>query len=411
MAKINANPVRGTRDILPEEMVLRNILESKILNIYTRHGFERIETPALESLDLLMNSDGGDNLKMIFTILKRGDKLNISEDSKVKDLCDMGLRYDLTLPLSRFYGNNKELLQQPFKSIQIDNVYRAERPQKGRFRSFKQCDIDIIGESSITAEIELINTTAKALLEIGFSDFTIRVNDRRILSSLIVKSGFDQIHVPSISVVLDKLDKIGQDGVKKELVEKSYEEEKILDLIKNIANLNEDTLESIISNEIYVKELKKVISDARVLARGEYSIMFDPTLVRGMGYYTGQIFEISYGPYGFSIGGGGRYDNMIGNVSNESVPAVGFSIGFERIITILMEENNHQSLRNKRVALFYKQEDEITSVINYADELRIKGYYVSLILSKKKLSKQIGQLKNFDYFFIYGKDDELKSID
>lgn len=409
MSKINVNPVRGTRDILPEEMELRQSVESKILDVYRNHGFERIETPAIESLDLLLNSDGGENLKMIYTILKRGEKLQINQDSSIRELCDIGLRYDLTLPLSRFYGNNKNNLQIPFKSIQIDNVYRAERPQKGRFRSFKQCDIDIIGDSGVSAEIELINTTAKALKEMGFDNFKIRINDRRILTNVITTSGFTSEEVPLISILLDKMDKIGESGVVQELKEKGYSPINIDTLIKNFSSLNEDSVESIIEGKEVVTDLKKVIDITRELSKGGYSIEFDPTLVRGMGYYTGQIFEISYEPYGFSIAGGGRYDNMIGNISKESVPAVGFSIGFERIITILLEEKYTPEKSKKRVALFYQADDNMANVIQSGDLLRNQGYDVAIIQAKKKLSKQIDQLKNFHFFCIYG-NDELKNI-
>ncbi len=261
MAMMSSKPVRGSRDILPEEMLIRDQLEQKILEIYRAHGFSRIETPALENIDLLLGSDGGENLKMLFTILKRGDKLKITPDSQVGDLCDMGLRYDLTLPLSRFYSNNSEALDLPFKAIQIGNVFRAERPQKGRFRSFKQCDIDIIGDPTVSAEIELISTTSKAaiqignvfraerpqkgrfrsfkqcdidiigdptvsaeielisttskaLLAMGFEGFTIKVNDRKLLSAFITKAGFAPEDVGSVCISLDKADKIGPEGMK-----------------------------------------------------------------------------------------------------------------------------------------------------------------------------------------------------
>ena len=189
---ISSNPVRGARDILPREMLIRDQLEQQILAIYRSHGFSRIETPALENIELLLGSDGGENLKMLFTVLKRGDKLKVHEESTVSDLCDMGLRFDLTLPLSRFYSNNAGELETPFKAIQIGNVFRAERPQKGRYRSFKQCDIDIIGDPTVSAEMELINTTSKALMAIGFEGFTIKVNDRKLLNAFIAKAGFKE---------------------------------------------------------------------------------------------------------------------------------------------------------------------------------------------------------------------------
>lgn len=410
--KKKSTPVRGTRDILPLEMELRDYLQNKVLDIYRTHGFERIETPALENLDLLLNSDGGENVKMLFTILKRGNKLRLQEDSSIKDICDIGLRYDLTLPLSRFYTNNKETLQYPFKSIQIDNVYRAERPQKGRFRSFKQCDIDIIGEENESAEIELIDTTTKALTEIGLKEFVVRINDRRILSSIIIAAGFKEEHISSVSITLDKLDKIGEDGVVIELISKDYEKEKVDRLIDNINSVNEENLSSVVNNDKIVQEMLNVINSIRILSNGAYKIEFDPTLVRGMGYYTGQIFEISYGPYGFSIAGGGRYDNMIENISNKQIPAVGFSIGFERIITILKEEGRQYITNKHKIALLYNKEDNITEVIKKADEFRENNYSVTLIYAKKKLSKQIDNLKenNYDYFLVFGKNEDVKEI-
>lgn len=410
---IHTNPVRGTRDILPQEMELRDKLQEKILQIYRSHGFERIETPILESLDLLMNSDGGENLKMLFTVLKRGEKLDVHENSTIKDLCDTGLRYDLTLPLSRFFANNKNSLQFPFKAIQIDNVFRAERPQKGRFRSFKQCDIDIIGEETQVAEIELIHTTTKALGEIGFKNFVVRINDRRILSSIIISAGFEPEEVSSISIVLDKLDKIGQDGVAKELIEKGYNEQGVNDIIHSFTTLNEDNLDKIEGDESVKNSLLQVIRAARELSNGQYEIVFDPTLVRGMGYYTGQIFEITYGPYGFSIAGGGRYDNMIGNISKESIPAVGFSIGFERIITILLEEQYIAQEINKKVAFLYRAEEDYVEIMKKADEFRKLGYMVTTLVAKKKMNKQINALKDSDYsyLFVYGKDEELRAIE
>jgi histidyl-tRNA synthetase len=410
--KISTKPVRGTRDILPQEMAVRDRLEQKILEIYKKHGYERVETPILENLNLLLGSEGGENLKMLFTILKRGEKLKLDrEDLTVKDLCDIGLRYDLTLPLSRFYHQNQESLDIPFKAIQIGNVFRAERPQKGRFRSFKQCDIDVLGESSITAEIELIDTTAKALKAIGFRDFTVRINDRELLSQMITAAGFAEKEIGSICIIVDKLDKIGEDGVVGELVQKGYSEESSQVLLKTISSLTAEEIESHLPQCMEIgKGLNNIINNIKKLSDGAYNIEFDPTLVRGMGYYTGAIFEVIYGPYGFSIAGGGRYDKMIGKYGKQEVPAVGFSIGFERIVHILTEEKNSQVSEQKKIVLFYKEEDNMSDTIIYADQLREKGYTVKLAVAKKKLGKQINQYeaKDYDGFLVYGKDEEIK---
>ncbi|MEG0681149.1 MAG: histidine--tRNA ligase [Eubacterium sp.] len=410
---ISSNPVRGARDIMPREMLIRDQLEQQILAIYRSHGFSRIETPALENIHLLLGSDGGENLKMLFTVLKRGDKLKVNEESTVADLCDMGLRFDLTLPLSRFYSNNAETLETPFKAIQIGNVFRAERPQKGRYRSFKQCDIDIIGDPTVSAEMELINTTSKALMTIGFKGFTVKVNDRKLLNAFIKQSGFKEADAGSICISLDKLDKIGADGVKKELIDKGYDEALVNAFVDKAGIMTLDTIEEAVNEPEAVEDLKRVIETSKELADGKYDVIFDFTLIRGMGYYTGQIFEVSYGPYGFSIAGGGRYDNMIGKYSKNSVPAVGFSIGFERIVNILLEEQADKKEENKRIILFYDPaEQKMADVINEADVLRTEGMMVNLVAMKKKFGKQINYYSDKEYggFIVYGRDEALKEF-
>lgn len=411
--KISAKPVRGARDILPDEMVVRDRLEQAILAIYRAHGFSRIETPALENIQLLLGSEGGDNLKMLFTILKRGERLKIDKDSTVNDLCDMGLRYDLTLPLSRFYSNNAEQLEMPFKAIQIGNVFRAERPQKGRFRSFKQCDIDIIGDPTVAAEMELITTTSKALMAIGFEGFVIKVNDRKLLTFFIAAAGFKAEDVGSVCISLDKADKIGTDGVKAELVEKGYDEAMVSVFVDEVATVTLDNIGDKVDDAQAVADLRRVIATVDKMAAGRYTIEFDFTLIRGMGYYTGQVFEVRYGTYGSSIAGGGRYDNMIGKYSKQSVPAVGFSIGFERIVGILMEDAAAQAGEVKRIALFHGAEDDMAEVIAFADSFRDQGYQVNLIAQKKKLGKQISTCEEQGYagFMVYGRDEAIKGFD
>ncbi|MGV8907091.1 MAG: histidine--tRNA ligase [Acetobacterium sp.] len=408
---ISSKPVRGTRDILPDEMKIRDRLEQKILEIYRMHGFSRIETPVMENLELLLGSDGGENLKMLFTILKRGEKLQLKQDASVLDLCDMGLRFDLTLPLSRFYSNNQEVLESPFKAIQIGNVFRAERPQKGRYRSFKQCDIDIIGDATINAEIELMDTTAKALLAIGLQGFTIKVNHRKLLSAIIQKSGFAPETVGSICICLDKMDKIGVDGVTRELLDKQYDEGAVEHLMTCVADISLENLEEWVEDTEAIDNLTQVIKNIKMLSKDNYQVVFDSTLIRGMGYYTGLIFEVSYGPYGSSVAGGGRYDNMIGKYNKVSVPAVGFSIGFERIINILMEEQNDGIKKEQSAILFYDPKvDEFAEVIAQGDVWRAKGYTISLMVMKKKFGKQIAACNNGCYqgFMVFGRDEEMK---
>lgn len=410
MEKISSNPVRGTRDILPEEMRIRDELEHTIAGIYKAHGFSRIETPALENIDLLLGSDGGDNLKMLFTVLKRGRKFKPAENSTPHDLCDMGLRYDLTLPLSRFYANHAEELEMPFKAIQIGNVFRAERPQQGRFRSFKQCDIDIIGDPNITAEIELINTTATALLAAGFSDFVIKVNDRRLLTQFILQAGFKAEDVGSVCISLDKVDKIGTDGIKKELVEKGYDAAMIDQFVDAVDGVNLDNVDEKVDAPDAVADLKRVIATSTELAEGRYKIEFDFNLIRGMGYYTGEVFEVRWGDVGYSIAGGGRYDNMVGKYMKQSVPAVGFSIGFERIVGLLMEKGAHLKNPVKKIALFHQKNADMADVIRKADALREQGYAVNLITEKKKIGKQINHCEAHGYagFMVYGRDLEIR---
>lgn len=410
---ISANPVRGTRDILPAEMAVRDRLEQTILSIYRDGGFNRIETPAIENIELLLGSDAGENLKMIFAILKRGEKLKVHEGAGVTDLSDMGLRFDLTLPLSRFYANNAAELELPFKAIQIGNVFRAERPQKGRFRSFKQCDIDIIGDPTVAAEIELIATTAKALAAIGFAGFTIKVNDRQLLTAFITTCGFPAEAVGSVCISLDKADKIGTDGVKAELVAKGYDVAMVDKLVDGVAAITLDNIGDYVDLPESVADLKKTIAETTALAGDKFKVVFDFNLIRGMGYYTGQIFEVSYGPYGYSIAGGGRYDEMIGKYSKQSVPAVGFSIGFERIVGILMEEQAGTAEDKERLVLFYNYaEDALAEVIARAEELRGKGYAVNPVAMKKKFGKQIGYYEGKGYtgFLVFGRDDEPKSF-
>ena len=409
---ISSKPVRGTRDIKPDEMLVRDQLEQVILSTYRDHGFNRIETPVTENIDLLLGSEGGENLKMLFTILKRGNKFQPSEESTVRDLCDIGLRYDLTLPLSRFYANNEQALEMPFKAIQIGNVFRAERPQKGRYRSFKQCDIDIIGEASHVAEMELISTTSEALLAIGFKDFNIKINDRRLLTAFILKAGFKAEDIGSICISLDKIDKIGIDGVSQELVDKGNDVHQVHDFMDQISKITLDNLDTYIDLPEVTKNLKHIIEVSETLAKGRYRITFEFTLIRGMGYYTGTVFEVAYGEYASSIAGGGRYDHMIGKYSKSSVPAVGFSIGFERIVNILMEDGSAaiESAKNRTALFYHPQKDGMIRVFEMAESLRNKGHQVTLMIAKKKVGKQIQHCeeKGYTSFMIFGQDNELR---
>jgi len=393
--KMSTLPVRGTKDYLPQEVEIRDYLRTKIEDTYKSFGFNKINTPMMEDIERLNKSDGGENLAMIFKLLKRGQKLDLSQTNlNEDDLVDSGLRYDLTMPLSRYFANNRHLLPLPFKALQIDKVFRAERPQKGRLREFYQCDIDIIGDSSVNAEMELIAATTSALQAIGFSDFTLRINDRRILTDMILAAGFTADEVSSVCISFDKLDKIGTEGVKAELLEKEYAPEVVEKFMQILAAGDEDALqaaEKYCTNPETVTNLREVLQFANTIADGKFSAVYDKSLVRGMGYYTGMVFEIVSPKFGSSVAGGGRYDNMIGNFIGEQVPAVGFSIGFERISAILLEEGFVPPSKQK-VVLAYAPEDNFIDVIAKVKALQAEGKIVTTLKRSKKFGKQLDML-------------------
>ncbi len=402
--------VKGTNDYLPDEVRLRDYLQNKILGTYIDAGFERIMTPAVEDAENLDKSDGGENLNLIFKILKRGDKLQKALSSGDTDkLCDMGLRYDLTLPLSRYFANNRESLPLPAKCIQIDRVYRAERPQKGRLREFVQCDIDIIGSPSFTAEVELIHTTAKALDAIGIKDFKIKINDRRILRDVLSNAGFKPSELDSVCISFDKFDKIGADGVCAELFEKGFDS----DAINNFSDIIRKpmTLENVKEmSSVAVSNVAKITDAVNALSDGKYKIEFDISLVRGQGYYTGTVFEIVSDSFKGSIAGGGRYDNLIGKFIGEDIPAVGFSIGFERIFTMLSEAGRTLPDLKKKIALFYDA-DDVADALRAAEKLREE--YDTVIYEKpKKLSKFLDKIQSKGYFgFCFlGEENEIREL-
>lgn len=346
---LSKKPVTGMKDILPAEMQLRDYVIGVIKDTYGKFGFTSIETPCVENIANLTNKQGGDNEKLIFKIMKRGEKLNLETAKEEADLVDGGLRYDLTVPLVRFYSNNASQLPTPFKALQIGNVWRADRPQRGRYRQFMQCDIDILGEPSNLAEIELILATTTTLGKLGFKNFQIRINERRILKAMAAYSGFPEESFDTVFIILDKMDKIGLDGVAKELLECGFAQEsvdKYLDLFRGLEETDDglgflaDKLSGVLDEDI-VNNLREITDSVSSTKVAEFDMVFDPTLVRGMSYYTGTIFEIAIPEFGGSCGGGGRYDKMVGKFTGNDVPACGFSIGFERIV-LLMLENGFQ---------------------------------------------------------------------
>ena len=411
-------PVKGTNDYLPNEVEIRDYLQNEILKVYVANGFEHITTPIIEDIENLDKSDGGENLNLIFKIMKRGDKLekavsSLQENPKTGTACeneiaDMGLRYDLTLPLSRYYANNREQLVLPAKCIQIDKVYRAERPQKGRLREFVQCDIDIIGSSSISSEIELIHTTAKALLSLDIKDFTVKINDRRILRALLKGVGFEESQLDSVCITFDKMDKIGAEGVIGELTDKGFDGGAIAKFGEVIAKPL--TVESVkdVCGEESAESIETIINAVEKLSDGAYKIKFDISLVRGQGYYTGTVFEIVSDKFKGSIAGGGRYDNLIGKFTGENIPAVGFSIGFERIFSLLTEAGYTIPDTKKRIALLHDKAD-VVNAIEEAEKLR-KDYDVVIYEKPKKLSKFLDKIQAKGYFGFCFLGEEIREL-
>lgn len=388
MKQLSSKPARGTQDLLPEDMKLRNWVISKITEVYTSRGYTQIETPIIENIENLTASEGGENLRMLFKILKRGEKLDLKNIKSEDDLTDLGLRFDLTLPLSRFYSNNLNELIRPFKAFQLGNVFRAERNQKGRYRQFVQCDIDTLGDSSYFAETDLLITVPEALYNIGFKNFTIKINDRRILKELVLKSGFEEDDFGTICITADKLDKIGREGVIAELKDKGYDETKAQKLLENLK-----TPLSEIEGE-YAEQMCQIINTVK----NYYPIEFDSTLVRGMGYYTGPIFEIVSGDFNSSIAGGGRYDGLLNKFTKESIPAVGFSIGFERVISILKEQGFKVPTQKTEYAVLFADEKLYGLALKFADERIKEGNIASIYKIKpNRIGKEVATFKKAGY--------------
>ena len=405
------------RDLLPPEVELRDAAMSRILGVYRTYGFRRVETPALESLKLLTGGGGGENEKLIFKVLKRGEKLASSAgEGAATELADLGLRFDLTVPLARYYAHNHARLPHPLRAIQIGPVWRAERPQRGRYRQFTQCDIDILGVESEVAEVELILATAEALLALGLTDLTVRINDRRLLVAIAEHCGFAPAHFESVFISLDKLDKIGVSGVRAELEAAGHPPGAVAALMTLLGEpaLRKGQVDDVLKalpvdgEGAPAAALRAVIRAVAQASAGRYALAFDPTLVRGMSYYTGQIFEIRYKDHPSSIAGGGRYDRMIGQILGRDVPACGFSIGFERIIAILHEQGGDVAEPAQRLALIVDRErDDLAEVVATAQRLRAEGHLVSLEVRSKRLRKQLDDLaaQGVGLYLIFGESD------
>ena len=398
-------PVTGMKDVLPAEMQLRDYVIGVIKDTYGKFGFTSIETPAVESLANLNSKQGGENEKLIFKIMKRGEKLNLETAKEENDLTDSGLRYDLTVPLVRFYANHQNELPSPFKALQMGYVWRADRPQKGRYRQFMQCDIDILGEPSNLAEIELILATTTTLGRLGFKGFQIRINERRILKAMAAYSGFPEESYDSVFITLDKMDKIGIEGVSEELEKDGFDKagiDKYLALFKGVQDKGAvegltfiaQTLGDFLDEEVK-NSLEEIITSVEATKSADFQIVFDPTLVRGMSYYTGTIFEIAMPQYGGSCGGGGRYDKMVGKFTGQDTPACGFSIGFERIIMIMMDEGFKIPGESGKVAYLIEkgvQGQMLSDIISKAQQERSNGVQVLVARMNKNKKFQKEQL-------------------
>lgn len=402
--KFSTSPVRGTVDYMPTEMEVRTYAESIILKTYQENGFLQIKTPILENLDLLTSGDSGDNQKLMFKTVKRGDKLDLAKQNLTEaDIVEEGLRYDLTVPLVRFFSNNKEKLPYPFKAIQIDEAFRAERPQRGRVRQFTQCDIDILGDSSPIAEIELLTAGASAYKNLGFENLTFKINDRRILNQIITISGFDISNVPEICVSLDKFDKIGIDGVCEELNKKGFDEEKVNKLInvfKNLKNCNGnnecfEVLTQIGIDESVISSIKNIIDTIQKYVSENYKIVYDASIIRGQGYYTGTVFEVYDDDFGRAIGGGGRYDKMVEKFLNVPTPAVGFSIGFYSVVMLMIEKQKF--VTSNKLALVYNKDSLTDDIMTSKQKLINDGYDVSAFLFPKNFNNFAARLKQNGY--------------
>jgi histidyl-tRNA synthetase len=402
--KIDNSPARGMRDLLPADVAVRDHVLESIFAVYRRYGYQRIETPALENIARLSSGEGGDNEKLIFEVLKRGLPAEVAAGTPVRELVDLGLRYDLTVPLTRFYGKNHAALPTPFRSLQVGPVWRADRPQRGRYRQFYQCDIDMIGEPTVLAEAELIEATTEALAAIGLTETKVRLSDRRFLAALASECGIPAEAQDAFFIIVDKLDKIGWDGVRAELLEAGFDTAQVtaaVDKIQGLTDVPADKLADALAESVpglpaAVAEDLAAVADAltRLAAERPLNWQFDPTLVRGMGYYTGQVFEIFRPEMNSAVAGGGRYDKLIGRSLGQDVPACGFSIGFERIVDLLSAE-----VARDAVALLVESDVPVAAAAAVARELRGgpqgpgDGRVVEIVRRSGKFGAQLTRLE------------------
>ncbi len=399
-------PPRGTRDLLPDSVARREAVGAELASSYARFGFRRIETPCIEDIERLSSGEGGDNEKLIYKILRRGLDRDLAAGVAVGDLVDLGLRYDLTVPLTRFYASNAGKLPMPFRAMQIGPVWRAERPQRGRFRQFTQCDIDTVGEPSVLAEAELLEGTLAALGAIGIDRVTVRVNDRRLLAALAAEVGVGESALRAFYVILDKLDKIGWRGVRDELVEQGHPDTvggRCEQIVSSVAEADSPAQAIARAADLLPRMVEVVLTELRAtfdaLSRvevaapaGALTPRLDLTVVRGMGYYTGQIFELAHPDAPSSIAGGGRYDDLVGRSLGRKVPACGISIGFDRVV-----EMARFAPPDLGVAILHSSEVPPSEVLGVARHLRSEGNPATLVERRGQLKVQLETLHSAGY--------------
>ena len=409
---LSKKPVTGMKDILPREMEIRDYVIRVIKDTYRKFGFTGIETPCMENIENLTNKQGGENEKLIFKVLKRGEKLDLAKAETEADLSDLGMRYDLTVPLVRFYSNNSANLASPFKALQIGPVWRADRPQRGRYRQFYQCDIDILGEPTNLAEIELITATTTCLGKLGFENFEIRINERRILKAMAAYAGFEEASFDEVFIILDKMDKIGLEGVEEDLINHGFAKESVEKYLGLFKGLNDHAADGLafIANELgeYLDAdvkawMDEIIDSVNATKAAKFEVVFDPTLVRGMSYYTGTIFEIAIPEFGGSCGGGGRYDKMVGKFTGQDTPACGFSIGFERIVLLLLEQDFQIPDEGKKIAFLIEKNmpsERMCEIMKEAADARAEGnqVLVSRMNKNKKFQKEQLEAQGYTEF-------------
>ncbi|HXS02694.1 MAG TPA: histidine--tRNA ligase [Pyrinomonadaceae bacterium] len=431
MPSAKTQPARGMRDFLPEDVRKRDYVIGVIKDVYSRYGFEPLETPAVENIETLTGKYGEEGSQLIFKILKRGVHEGTGE-------ADLALRYDLTVPLARVVAEYRDKLPKFFKRYQIQPVWRADRPARGRFREFYQCDVDVLGSHSMLVEAEICTAASEVLVKLGFNDFCVRLNHRKVLTGILGIAGVSLDKHDVALIALDKLDKIGSNGVKKEFAARGIDEsagDRLLGFFSDLSALEhaaeiavEDNAQQAFSkaalgrivefvkdNEVGaqgVDELQSIMefADATGIAQ---RIKIDPSLARGLSYYTGAIMEINVKDLAGSLGGGGRYDNLVGMFLGQEVPACGFSLGLERILVVMNERNMFPAWLNSSpadVMVTIWNKESVAESIKLAQELRAAGLRVDLYPEADKLGKQFKYASSLRIPFVavLGEDEQAK---